>query len=359
MNQFAETYAEARTRFLAAARERSARVESVRNPCGMGPAGEPLVTDVAALGPERPSRLLLCVSGTHGIEGYTGSAIQAGLLRAGFPWNPPAGLGFVLVHALNPYGFAYLRRVNEDNVDVNRNFVDHASPPGNPGYEEIHEALVPAGNTAEDRHRADGLLLDYAKRNGGRMLQTAVTYGQWTHPDGLFYGGTRPAWSHETLRDIALRYAGGVPEIAYIDLHTGLGRRGWGEPIFRGGRDPGALRRAQAWYGEHLTISDDGSSSSTPIVGNTASLIAGLLGDDQLLTAITLEFGTLEGREVLAALRADNWLHVHGAPEQEEKEIKRSMLGAFYPGDGPWRGDVWDRAIAVFSQAAGGLAQAA
>ena len=29
----------------------------------------------------------------------------------------------VLLHALNPYGFAWLRRVNEHNVDLNRNFL--------------------------------------------------------------------------------------------------------------------------------------------------------------------------------------------------------------------------------------------
>ena len=30
-----------------------------------------------------------------------------------------------MIHALNPFGFAHLRRANEDNVDLNRNFVDH------------------------------------------------------------------------------------------------------------------------------------------------------------------------------------------------------------------------------------------
>ena len=358
MDEFAETYSEARSRFLAAVTERAAQLESFRNPCGLGPDGEPLYTDVAWIGPAQPERLLFCVSGTHGVEGFAGSAIQCGLLRAGFPGKASDGLAFLLVHALNPYGFGYQRRVNEDNVDVNRNFVDHEHPPGNPGYEDVHGAVVQGTWDEAGGRRADELLRDYTQQHGMRALQTAITHGQWTHPDGLFYGGTGPVWSHRTLRTIASRYLQGVPRIGYIDLHTGLGRRSWGEPIFRGGPDPHALDRARAWYGEHLTISDNGSSSSTPIVGNTASLVASVLEETQLITAITLEFGTLSGTEVLAALRDDNWLHLNKrAPRGRAEEIKRAILDAFYPGDQEWRDAVWERAAVVFSQAVTGLGE--
>lgn len=355
---FAETYAQARSRFLAAATERGARLESYGNPRGPGPDGEPLCTDVAWLGPAEPDRLLVCVSGTHGVEGFAGSAIQSGLLQMGFPADPPPGFGFMLVHALNPYGFAYQRRVNEDNVDVNRNFVDHRHCPGNRSYGDLHHALVPDTWDDDGQARADEFLRDYARRNGPRVLQAAITRGQWAHPDGLFYGGSGPVWSHRTLRAIAGRYLRRIPKIGYIDLHTGLGRRGWGEPIFRGGRDPQALDRARAWYGEYLTISEDGSSSSTPITGNTASLVADVLEPDARLTAITLEFGTLSGQEVLASLRADNWLYLHqDAPPWQAKKIKQAILDAFYPSDQAWRDAIWERAVTVFGQAYRGLCE--
>ena len=52
-------------------------------------------------------------------------------------------LSIVLLHASNPYGFAWGRRVNEDNVDLNRNFVDFDAPlPENPGYNEIRHGIV-------------------------------------------------------------------------------------------------------------------------------------------------------------------------------------------------------------------------
>jgi hypothetical protein len=353
--EFSETYAQARSLFLRAASARSARTVSFRNPNGTGPDGEPLHTDVAVLGPERPARLLLVVSGTHGIEGFTGSAIQSGLLRGGFAEDSPAGLGVVMVHALNPWGFAYQRRVNEDNVDVNRNFIDHSRVPENKNYEDVHEALV---EPAWDEARSNELLMEYGGRRGMRALQAAVTGGQWTRPDGLFYGGNRPVWSHQTLRAIVREFAAGVPRVAYVDLHTGLGKRGWGEPIFRGGTDAGARDRAHAWYGDDLTMSEDGTSSSTPINGNTATCVASLLDEDQRLTAITLEFGTLGGIEVLGALRADNWLHLGaGLADSRAKQVKQAIRDAFYPDEPEWRDTVWKRAITVLGQALRGLSR--
>ena len=80
--------------------------------------------------------VLLHISGTHGVEGHAGSAIQRRLLRrvssAGSLQNYMASIAegckdgdlvptVVLVHALNPYGFVMGRRVDQDNVDLNRN----------------------------------------------------------------------------------------------------------------------------------------------------------------------------------------------------------------------------------------------
>ena len=124
---FSSDYSEARVKFLAACDAASVPVEHFRNP-ETGPNGEPLYTDVAVLGPNDAERVLLLCSGTHGVEGFAGSAIQTGLLSEEITARLPDGVRLVMIHALNPFGFAHLRRVNEDNVDLNRNFVDHAAP---------------------------------------------------------------------------------------------------------------------------------------------------------------------------------------------------------------------------------------
>lgn len=356
---FPATYDEARGAFLRAAREANARISTFTLEDYQTAEGEPLCTDVAYLGPAEPARLLVTVSGTHGIEGFCGSTCQTrvllgetGLARLA----ADSGTGMLLVHALNPYGFAYLRRVNEENVDVNRNFVDHDAPPHNDPYDKVHDALTPQGETFDGQALVAGIL-PLREEVGERAFQQAVTQGQYRHADGLFYGGREPSWSQRLLRTIVAQQVAGVPRVGYIDLHTGLGPRAVGEPIFRGGRDPDARERAEAWYGPAVTASEDGSSSSTPIVGNTATAVADGLHRGEELTAITLEFGTQPGPQVLLALCADNWLHLRRpAAYAVQDPIKSLMREAFAPdADADWRTRVLDRAREVFEQAFDGL----
>lgn len=89
-----------------------------------GPDGDELTIDVARFSPQRPERLIVLSSGLHGVEGYLGSAVQCAILEEELEgWTPPDRLAVVMIHALNPYGFAFHRRVNENNVDLNRNFL--------------------------------------------------------------------------------------------------------------------------------------------------------------------------------------------------------------------------------------------
>ncbi|KPI09482.1 Protein of unknown function DUF2817 [Actinobacteria bacterium OK074] len=355
---FPPTYAQARHDFRSAAARRGAIRRTFPLPGHRGPDGGELGVDTAYLGPERPDRLLVTVSGTHGVEGFAGSACQTQLLLGeGLATATDPTVGFLLVHALNPYGFAFLRRVNEDNVDLNRNFVDHDAPPHNDAYDQVHPTLLDGTGTPSADFVAR--LLDLSRTLGLRAFQEAVSHGQYRHGDGLFYGGRAAAWSHRVLRGIVAEQVAGVARVGYIDLHTGLGARGVGEPIFRGGRDPGARTRARDWYGPELTDSDEGTSSSTPIVGNTATAVAdGLTGGEEL-TAITLEFGTLPAPEVLLALCADNWLHLGLDPVAAFGAREKGLIrDAFCPDDEVWCGRVLGRAREVFGQAVAGLAGA-
>ena len=104
-------------------------------------------------------------------------------------------------------------------------------------------------------------------------------------------------------------------------------------------------------------MSEAGTSSSTPIIGNTAHAVADELDGRTTLTAITLEFGTLAGPMVLDALRADNWLRLQSEPEAADAAtVKQSIRDAFYPADAEWRQAVWERAQEVFRQTFAGLA---
>src|SRR5439155_11790360 len=114
-----------------------------------GPNGEALGIDIAWFGASNPRRVLLHSSGLHGVEGFAGSAIQLQLLND-LP-TLPKDAALIVVHVLNPYGMAWLRRFNENNVDLNRNFVaDEAYVGVPPVYADLDSFLNPHSPPSSD-----------------------------------------------------------------------------------------------------------------------------------------------------------------------------------------------------------------
>ena len=73
---------------------------------------------------------------------------------------------------INPYGFAWTRRVTEDNVDLNRNFVDHDKPyPRNDGYLAIADAVLPQEWSEASKAETERLFAAYAQKHGAFGLQ--------------------------------------------------------------------------------------------------------------------------------------------------------------------------------------------
>jgi Protein of unknown function (DUF2817) len=349
--RLAQDYTEARGRFLDAAREHDAPVVHHDHPL-TGPTGELLATDVAIVGsPNAPNRLLV-ISGTHGVEGFAGSMCQTGWLAEGA--SIPDDLAIVLVHAINPYGFAWIRRVNEDNVDLNRNCIDFgAAVPENPGYDLLSGALVPAQWDAETRQASDGVLLEFATEHGFDALQEAVSKGQYRHPSGVFYGGSQPVWSQRTLESIARTTLTGAERTAIVDLHTGLGPFGVGE-LIASHPDQGGKDRLGSWYGEY-TVPSEGTSVSADVSGDVLDALDVWVESPEV-TGVAIEWGTVDIIEVSNALRADAWLHAHGDPRGPEAgPIKAGLRAAFAPDDPQWATLVWDRFTEVTAEAANGL----
>ena len=355
---FASSYAEARRRFLEASAKAGAEVESIACPAP-GPEGAPLHTDVAWLGPADARAVLVTLSGTHGAEGFCGSGVQAGWFDEGLHAELPAGMALCQIHAINAYGFAWIRRVTEENVDLNRNFVDHEGPlPDNPGYEALAEALCPQDWSDATIAESQRVLDAYAESHGPRALQEAISAGQYRHPDGIFYGGQGPTWAAGLLRWIFAERLSRARDIAVIDYHTGLGPRGYGERICVHAEGSAGLRRAHDWYDGDITSPAMGDSASIVICGcNTFGMEEA--APQARLTAIALEYGTIPSPEVRLALRADNWLHLHGELDSAKgRAIKTQIREAFYQEQDDWKQSVWERGIETQRLALRGLAQA-
>src|SRR5215469_1361206 len=174
-DHFPDDYRAAREAFVEAAEEATFGVTSRVHPKMHGADGKPLFLDVASAGQRDARKALLLISGTHGVEGYFGSGVQTGLIREGLAGRVPKGGKIVLLHALNPYGFSWDRRVNEDNADVNRNFVDHDNPPANPAYDSLAPWIAPDDIAPETIKKANAKLRAYAAEHGDMALQEAIS----------------------------------------------------------------------------------------------------------------------------------------------------------------------------------------
>jgi hypothetical protein len=123
---------------------------------------------------------MLVVSGTHGVEGYYGSDCQIAWLDTLDEKALPADTAVLLIHLLNPWGAAHLRRVNEDNIDLNRNFIDFNQPvPANPDYANWH------GIYHGDRYSADRQLAEALGNVGWQALKPVVEAGQYAAAEGF------------------------------------------------------------------------------------------------------------------------------------------------------------------------------
>jgi hypothetical protein len=359
---FSQTYQAARAQFLSAAEAAGLHVQSHLHPL-RGRDDEALAMDVALMGGKDTSALLIISSACHGVEGFCGSGAQVALLRdAGFQAaQKAAGVAVLFIHALNPHGFSWWRRTTHENVDLNRNFQDFTQPlPQNKGYDEIAGWVVPHAWPPSDAVNAQ--TQQFIDQHGLPALQAAISGGQYAHPQGIFYGGVNPTWSNLTLRHVLREHGQGCKRLGWIDLHSGLGPSGVAERIFAGREDAAAIARARTWWGQRggqgsdqVTSIYDGSSSSPKLTGLMWTAAEQDCPQAEY-TGIALEYGTLPPLEMMAALRADQWLENHPeAPEAQRQQIKTQIRDAFYTDTDEWKTAVVRQAFEAVLQGLKGL----
>jgi hypothetical protein len=357
---FSGTYQEARRRFIEAAQAAGLQVESKVHP-QRGAQGEELAMDVVRDGHPNAASVLVLTSGCHGVEGFCGSGVQVAALRDA-SWRARArdrGVAVVYVHALNPWGFSHIGRATHENVDLNRNFHDFGQPlPENPGYRDLHPLLIPPQwppSPGSERQ-----LGAFVATNGEVALQAILSRGQHEFDDGVFFGGSAPTWSNLAFREVLRAHARRAARLAWIDFHTGLGPEGVGERIFAGRNDGVSLARAKAWWDSGgdtpVTSFYDGTSTSAYLTGLMFNAVYEECPQAEF-TSIALEYGTVPMMEVMAALRAEQWLRRNpqadaGLVEQTKKRIR----DAFYIDTPEWKQKVLAQARQAMRQAVDGLA---
>jgi len=320
---------------------------------GHAPDGATLTTDSAWIGPLTATRVLVVLGGTHGIEGFTGTAVLCDQLAGPVCMNLPDDLAILCVHALNPWGYAWHRRCDAGGIDLNRNFVDFHQPlPRNSGYDNLRPLLF----AADPRHRQQAFQA-YIDSHGRTAFEIALSGGQYQDPTGPFYGGREPCHGRRVVETLISDYRLGQRRLGVIDVHTGLGEWGYGEIICDHPPDSDGALTAQRWYGEECTLPALGTSSSVPKSGLLDYAWHAIMPAGSCY--ITLEYGTYPTENLFEVLLRDHrfWAEQGtGAAEHPGRTaLVRDMLVHFCPADPAWRGQVLLRARDVIRRATTGL----
>jgi hypothetical protein len=319
---------------------------------GSSPQGVTLATDSAWLGPETAARVLVVIGGTHGIEGFAGTAVLCDLLIR-LTDRLPDDLAILCIHALNPWGYAWNRRCDADGIDLNRNFIDFSQAlPDNPGYRELRAALFD-----EDSTRRQQVLDEYLRQHGRTAWEIAISGGQYCDPLGPFYGGTGPAHGRHTIETLMSDYRLAERRLAVIDIHTGLGPYGYGEIICDHPPASAGAATARDWYGPDCTLPALGTSSSVPKLGLLDYAWHAIMQPGSCF--ITLEFGTLPTSNLFDVLLRDHRFRaVHGNEPSSHPgypALVAALRAHFCPADPVWRTQVLVRARQAINGALEGL----
>lgn len=328
---FSSDYGTARERFRAAATSAGAALHAI-GLAPQGPNGEALAIDIAWLGAPRPLRAFLHVTGAHGVEAFTGSAVQLALLDA--PPAPGPDDALVLVHVLNPYGMAWLRRTNENNVDLNRNFLLGVSAWS--GAPDLYRALDPLLNPPSKPAR-DGFTLRAATavtRHGFHRVKQAIAEGQYEFPRGLFYGGRELQEGPRLYVEWLRRHLAQARYVFALDLHTGLGRRGTDTVAPDPATNVTAPDTLAAALDRRFIDAAGPGVAYTVRGGHGAALPHALPGVS--IDYVLQEIGTYPPLKVLHALREENRWHFFGDGSIVHP-AKRRLREALCPAAVDWR----------------------
>ena len=356
---FSDTYAEARQKFLSLASERNANVVSRVHPTARGAQGEDLAIDIAAFGDPGAEKTLFLVSGTHGQEGFLGSALQIEFLRH---LEIPRGVNVVALHALNPWGFSHLSRTDEANIDVNRNFTDYGVPfPQDELYPSLHRALCPDDWTEEtiDWSAARDEL---ARTYGVKRMVTAIGGGQIVEPTAMNFVGRAPSWSRTVVTDLLPGIFAKAQKVAFIEWHTGLGAYGELSHICMMAPGSAGYERVFNWMGDAArstwAASMDFTGGVTPDYRGWFSAWLPSIDSHKEWAGLVIEVGTYDVVTVVDALRMDRWLKFgRGRSSISRDEIRRTMMDRLNPSAPEWRTAALRNGLDAQTRALRGLQQ--
>lgn len=292
-------------------------------------------------------KLVIIISGTHGIEGYVGSAVQQMLMKEFFQPEMFSTTGLLLVHGLNAWGFKHQRRFTENNVDLNRNFSSDAAlfDTKNDGFVALYDMLTPKGelnmNSIGNRFFMLKAIQKIAQKGMPALLQ-AFAQGQYQFPEGIYFGGQDFEQQVQILKNVLKDKATPYQKLLNLDLHTGFGERGelhlFPNPV----DDPVLKHSMEKVFGGYRI--DWGDSDNFYTVHGQMVEYIGSLFPGKLSIPMLMEFGTLNTGTTVGAVKSahisiieNQGAHYGYKTPQDSIKAKAGYYEMFYPPSEAWR----------------------
>lgn len=361
---FQESYEASRNGFIQAARK--AEQAHVDVTLGALPikslADKDLTIDYCHI-PARqtPARLLILTSGTHGVEGYVGSAVQQMFLNELLEKIKVDDLGILLIHGLNPYGFKNLRRVSENNIDLNRNasLEKDLFTSKNEGYANLNSMLNPQEPV---KVKSVGNLFFATQAiwkiitHGMSDLRQAILQGQYQFEKGVYFGGRGLDFPIKAVTPLIKEIANGYDQVFCIDLHTGYGQRGTLHLFPNPLKDERKKIQIETIFAGTPIDWGDGDDFYT-VTGDFATYVGTLLPDKDYLTMV-FEFGTLDSQTTFGSILSlhnvileNQGAHFgYGSPADKTATFLR-YRESYYPSSESWRSKAIADARKILAQA--------
>jgi hypothetical protein len=353
-NYFSATVSEADAKLAQAAARTGAKVEFIQHPL-KGPDGETLNVGVVEVGnPGAPNALLL-LSATHGVEGYAGAGVQTGVLNNLATLDLKGDTKLLIVHLINPWGAAWSRREDHENIDLFRNFLywDRPSEP-DPLFDVWDEAadLAHLGERTAEENAAR--IRPLVKQYGEARIIAAVRRGQHHKPRSLTYHGQGQCWSTRVLHQVLRARLEACKRLCVIDLHTGFGDFGAGMVISYDPEGDPRLERVRKWFDGQIYM--PGADADTPPHHESPYAFIARLVPGLSVTASILEYGTFPPSETRDLFTTSLYYQYYGDPKSPEGVAVRKRVSRFcYPEEDGWKRSVWTRGHEVIGRTLRGL----
>jgi hypothetical protein len=331
------------------------------------PGDEDLTIDwIYADASKKNEKVFILTTGEHGVEGYVGSAMQQRFMDQFMPRLEPQSTGLLLVHAINPWGMKHHRRVNANNVDLNRNFIwgEIFDPAYNPKYDAIRSTLNPE-RIIQSLEMSNLIfkaeLLWHLARMKVIGFHKASLAGQYRYPQDMYFGGNGYQDEVRTLIQLYQQVFSAFEQILHLDMHTGYGPR-YQMSLVNSVLETRTSQEFVERFKYPIVVAAN-PDEFYMIRGDMVDYVYALWQHEfpqKQMFATAFEFGTL-GNEYFGkvhcpvAMVHENRLHWHGAREDRIREqVIRDFDELFNPSAADWR----IKAVADADQAFGGILQA-